>query len=462
VTWIKKHLYFLPVFLYLPAMFNYFSSDDWFHLRISQISTFSEFLNFFSFHHTSQSAAFYRPLPTQVFFFIFQNTFGLIVWPYYLFVLFCFGFSLYLVYKFALTFFKSEEKSILAAIIYGISVSNFTRVYFLSAFQEVSLVIFSILCLLSYKKSKFKSLILFILALMSKETAIVIPAIILLLNFKTILKSVKVFLPFVFTSLIYLYLRFFIFGVVEGDSYLWNFSPVKATNTLLWYTLWSFGAPELLVDYIGNGFKPIPRLFSDYPYWWQAIFTLLFGTLISFALLATNKIRKIDKTLLKSISIFLITLSPVLFLPHHKFTLELGLPLVGFSLAIAWLLPQKGSVLKTIFISFFVILNISMNYLTFTRHYSVNRSKISKSVVNFLNENYHQYPTESYFEFINDSGDYGEEWGQSKQIAQTLSNSDFFKVYYKDPSLKVYYEDNEEDRPDNQKPINLSSKQFIH
>ncbi|HSV94368.1 MAG TPA: hypothetical protein VLH94_00110 [Spirochaetia bacterium] len=462
MTWIKKQLIIFPILLYLPSLLNFFSSDDWFHLRISQISSFQEFLNFFSFQNTAQSATFYRPLSTQVFFYTLQNIFGLTPWPYYLFVLLSFGFSLYLVYKLALKIFKDENKSIVVSFIYGISVSNFSRIYFLSAFQEIFLVIFSLLCLLNYKKSKIRSTIFFILALLSKETAIVIPAILLIFNFKDIKKSVLKFLPIVVISAIYLYFRFMVFGIAQGDSYIWDFSPIRAANTLLWYSLWSFGAPELLVDYIGSGFRPIPRLFTDYPFWWQTIFTLLFGTLISFAILVAKKIRKMDGVLIKSIAIFLITLSPVIFLPQHKFTLELGLPLVGFSLAIVWVLPHKNSVLKIIFLSFYIILNISMNYLTFSRHYSVNRSKISKSIVSYMNTHYSQYPEGNYFEFINDTGDYGTEWGSSKQISQTLSGSDFFKVYYKNKNIKVYYQDIEEERPKSLKPIYLSTKQFIH
>ena len=462
MTWIKKHRYLLSVFLFLPSLFNFFSGDDWFHLRISQIGSLSEFLNFFSFGHTAQSAAFYRPLPTQVFFFILQKFFGLTAWPYYLFVLICFGFSLYLVFRFALSILKDTRSSTLVAFVYGVSVSNFTRLYFLSAFQEIALVIFSLLCLLSFKKSKLQSLLFFVLALLSKETAIILPALLVVLNYPKILKSLVSLLPFAVISLIYLYFRFKVFGLVEGDSYLWNFSPIKAANTLLWYILWSFGAPELLVDYIGSGFRPIPRLFTDYPYWWQTIFTLLGGTLISFLYLLIKKIKQINQIQIIAILLFSVPLLPVIFLPQHKFPLELGLPLVGFSLGIVSFLPKKFSTMSAVFIGFFLALNLSMNYLTYTRHYSVNRSQISKSVSVFLDANYRQYPEGYYFEFVNDLGNYGQEWGQSKQISQTLSGSDFFKVYYQNMNLKVYYQDMPEERPIGEKPIFLSSKQFVH
>lgn len=450
-----------PIVLFLPSLFNYFSGDDWFHLRISNIHNLEQFLNFFSFVHTAQSAAFYRPLPTQVFFFIFQKFFDLTAWPYYFFVLICFSYSLYLIYKFAFSQFKNPNKALLTTFIYGISVSNFTRVYFLSAFQEIALVIFSLLCLLSFQKSKFKSLIFFVLALLSKETATVLPLLLLIFNFKGIKKQITLLIPIAIVSIVYLLLRLGVFGMAVGDSYTWNFSPAGVANTLMWYVLWSFGAPELLIDYIGSGLRPIPRLFIDYPYWWQTIFALLLGTLFSICILLMKKIKKINTQLFKFIALFLVTLAPVLFLPQHKFALELGLPLVGFALATAWFLPIKNTVSKIIFLGFFIALNLSMNYLTYTRTYSVNRSKTARQIVTFFLSNYPKYPQDKYFEFINDTDDYGETWGSSKQISNITSGSELFRVLYKDNNINVYFQDYPGERPLVQKKIDVSTKQFF-
>ena len=461
MNWFKNIYILLPPLIYLPALLNFFSGDDWFHLRITQISSLGEFLNFFSFFHTTQSATFYRPLSTQTFFFVFQKLFSLTAWPYYLFVLICFGYSLYLVYCFALSRFKDKDKSLLTAFIYGISVSNFTRLYFLSAFQEIVLVIFSLLCLLSFEKSKLKSLIFFVLALLSKETAIVLPILLLIFNFKDIGKRITGCIPFIVLSLIYLLLRFNLFGIAQGDSYVWNFSLVKAGNTLIWYMLWSIGSPEFLVDYIGSGFRPISRFFTDFSLWWPAILGLLLGTSTTLAVLFIGKRKKLDFNFFKYLLLFLLPLAPVIFLPQHKFSLELGLPLVGFSLLVVNLLLERKTVLSIIFFSFYIALNLSMNYLTYSRHYAVSRGNISRSVYKYISKNYPILPQKQYFEFINDVGDYGKEWGQSKQISQALSSSDFFKVYYKNKDVKVYYQDMVEGRPINREPIILSSKQFL-
>lgn len=445
---------------YLSSLFIFFLSDDWFHLRVSQITNLQQFLNFFSFSKTAQSIAFYRPLPTQVFFFVFQKLFGLNPLPYHIFVLACFAFSLTLVYRLAKFIFKSDKSAWLTMIIYGFSVSNFTRLYFLSAFQEIALVIFSLLTIINYLEGKKnKSLIFFVLALLSKETAVVLPLILFFLDWAKEKINLKKIIPYALILIPYLYLRLFHFGGVVGDSYIWNLSPLKAVNTLMWYVLWSIGAPELLVDYVGSGLRPIPRFFTDYPVWWMVILGLLIPTILFLGYLFVKNYKKINKLFLSVIILFVLSLGPVLFLPQHKFSLELGLPLVWFSLAVAWLLPQKGKITLG-FLILYLALNFSMNYLTYTRHYSVGSAKISQRIFAYFSEHYQTEPKNSYFEFINDTGDYGAAWGSSKQISNAVGGSELFRVLYHDPSYSVYYQDFPGDRPNEKSKIMISTKAF--
>jgi len=197
--------------------------------------------------------------------------------PYYLFVLAVFGCSLYLIYLLAQKVLKNKTQAILALFFYSISVTNFTKIYFLSAFQEIAMAVFILLSILSYlKKPSTKntliSLLFFILALASKETAVVLPFILLVLDWSRGKTNIKRILPFVIILLPYLCFRFSYFGSVEGESYIWDFSPKRAANTLFWYTLWSFGAPELLVDYVSSGFRILPRFYTDFPFWFVCNF----------------------------------------------------------------------------------------------------------------------------------------------------------------------------------------------
>lgn len=449
----------LTTTIFSPSLLTFFSADDWFHLRVSQIGSFRDFLNFFSFVRTPQSIAFYRPLPTQVFFFVFQKLFGLNPIPYHIFVLICFGISLVLIYRLARELLNSNQKALLATAIYGLSVSNFTRLYFLSAFQEIALVLFSVACILAFSKQKYVfSYLFFVLALLSKETAVVLPLILIILDWSRKKINLKKLIPFALILLPYLYLRLFQFGSVAGETYIWNFSPIKAANTLMWYFLWSLGAPELLIDYIGSGLRPIPRFFTDFPLWWPVILIPLIVMLI-FLLKRSLRFARDDKVWVFAI-LFVVSLLPVLFLPTHKFALELGLPLVWMSLLVGYLLPQKGFLLVS-FVSIFILYNLSMNYLTYTTHYSVNRGKISERVYRYFKLDYLSPPADSYFEFVNDTADYGTSWGSSKQIANSIGGSELFRVLYQDPNYNVYYEDFPGDRPANEKKISLSTKMFL-
>jgi len=468
---IKKYWPFLIIFfsllLFSPAIFNFFSSDDWFHLRISQITSFKDFLSFFSFFPNQHSAAFYRPLSTQVFFFVFQKLFGLSPWPYYLFIFLVFGFSLWLVYRLAKIIFKNENQSLLALVFYAFSITHFTRLYFLSAFQEILMTVFVLLTILTYlKKPSLKTNLLtaffFIMALLSKETAVVLPLILILLDWFRGRFHLKRLIPLLLILLPYLYLRLFHFGQVSGDSYLWDFSLKKFLNTFFWYGLWSFSAPELLVDYVSSGFRILPRFFSDFPFWSKIVLSLIDFTLASFTILFISHFRKIKtKKVLLSLGIFILALLPVIFLPWHKFTLELTLPLVGFSFLLAEICLAKRSWLAVVFIALFMILNLSMNRLTYQTHYAVNRSQIARKVYQYFISNYPQYPQDRYFEFINDQKIENEIWGLSKQVAFAVGGDNFFQVLYYNHEIKVFYEDLLEERPKDKQAININSTIFL-
>jgi len=435
---INKVILPLILILFTPSLFNFFSADDWFHLRLGQIGDISEFLNFFSFSVTAQSASFYRPLSTQAFFFAFHSLFGLNAFFYYLFGLLLFVLILFQLKNLVSSLFP-KISPITTIVIYGFSVTNFTRLYFLSAYQELFLSLFALLALNAHLRSQGKkTLLFFILALLSKETAVVIPGLILLIDLYQGKLKLSRHLPLFLFTAIYLYLRLFHFGLAEGDTYIWDFSPKMALNTLMWYTLWSFGAPELLVDYIGGGLRPIPRFYTDYPFFSYFILFFLLVLLTSFAFLIFRSLKKNLRQYLFTGLFFVVPLLPVLFLPHHKFTLELGLPLVGFSLLFALVADSAKGKWGTLLLGLFLILNLSMNHLTYTRHYSVNRSRLSHRLYDYLTTQYPQYPSDPLY--FTDPENAGRFEDFAKQLSLATSRADMFKVIYNDPNLVVYFD----------------------
>ena len=444
--------------VFLPSTINFFSADDWFHLRLTQVGSVSEFLDFFSFSATAQSASFYRPLSTQVFFFVFHSLFGLNAFFYYLFGLLLLAFILLQLKNLVSSLFP-KISPITTLIIYGFSVTNFTRVYFLSAYQELLLVFFALLALNARLRSQTKRvLFFFILALLSKETAVVIPGLILLIDFYQGKLNLKKYLSIFLLTAVYLYLRLFHFGLAEGDTYIWDFSPKMALNTLMWYTLWSFGAPELLVDYIGGGLKPIPRFYTDYPFFSYFILFFMFVLLGLFAFMFFTSLKKNYRQYIFTGLLFFTPLLPVLFLPHHKFTLELGLPLVGFSLLFALVANSVKGRLGTLLIVLFMILNLSMNYLTYTRHYSVNRSRLSHRLYDYLTAHYPQYPSDPLY--FTDPENAGRFEDYAKQLSLATSRADMFKVVYNDPNLVVYF-DGVNQPPEEQSVTQVKAQDFF-
>lgn len=409
----------------------FFAADDWFHLEVSRVHSLGEFLNFFSFSRTPQTASFYRPLPTQVFFFVFQSLFGVNPIPYHVFIWVAFVILLYPLYEVAREIFKNEKVALAAVFIYAISATNFTRLYFMSAFQEILMTTFVLGALWSYLRSRTViSLVLFVFALMSKETALVLPGILFLADWWRKRPDLKKLLPFVFIALVYGYLRFVRLGGISGESYIWDFSVKRVGNSLMWYGLWSLGVPEFLVDYVGSGLRVLPRFFTNFSGWAYLILSL--GVLVSSSLtvLVVQRAKSCWRALVLGSGIFIGSLLPVIFLPWHKFTLELGLPMVGVALAAGALLKKK-TVIAYLFVLAYVLANVSTNVLYLSRHYSVNRAKLSYEVYQYFLKNYPVPPQKSYFEFVNDSSDYGPEWGSSKQIAQATSDSNMFKVLYR-------------------------------
>lgn len=448
------------------SLFNFFSTDDWFHLRLIQINNWQEFFNFFSFRETPQSAAFYRPIPTQLFFFIFYKLFGLKSGFYFGFGLILFGLIILNLIK-LLRDLKFDKKIIwIATFIYGFSASNFARINFVSAYQELFLGFFVLIALRFYIKKNWWFIAFFVLALMSKETAIIFGWLIILTDWKlkeNLFKKIKYYLPVILLSTLYLILRFGIFKTASGESYIWDWSIKKSLNTTMWYGLWSMGIPEFMVDYVGSGFKIVPKFFNDFGIWAKIFLGeigVLFLSIIGLKIGEIKLLIKNKKEIFWGILFFGISLLPVMFLPWHKFSHALTLPLIGVVIVLAEIYQfNKNKFLRFLFLISFLILNLSTIYCLNQRHYSVTRGRISQKVFEYFEQNYPIYPENKSFVFVNDTNPEAKQWGSSKQIAYALSISDFFKVFYKNKNIKVYYEDLDQNIPVD--AVKISSKMFL-
>lgn len=130
-------LIILAVVLYLPSFFVFFSNDDWYHLRISQIDSIGQFINFFSFTPNDQTTPLYRPLSTQVVFFVMQTFFGLEVFFYRLLMMVVFCSTLYLIYKLVYLLSNNKNIALISAFVYLFSSTHFSRLFYFSTIQDV-------------------------------------------------------------------------------------------------------------------------------------------------------------------------------------------------------------------------------------------------------------------------------------------------------------------------------------
>lgn len=440
--------------MYVPLLTQYFWSDDWYILSLAQISSFSEFLSYFSFRMTDLATPVYRPLSTQVFYCVFYNVFGLNPLPYHLFSFAVWAVGAGLLYHLLKTLFANDHSAILGLFVYVFSASHFTRLTYLATFQEILMFFFAIMALIYIQRCSRLSYVIaigaFVGALLSKETAVVIPVLMFLVEWyrhgKLRFGVMKKYVPVFMILGIYLFLRFYVRGLsVVGVSYAWDFSLFTALHTATWYGLWSLGLPEFVIDYVGSGVKIIPRFWIDFGVSARILaggFIALGVTLILLLLrwLLKNVGQQGKKrTIVLGLLWFFVALTPILFLPGHKFALGQSLAVVGLSFFMIAVLKSASKIVTVLFIVVFLSFNIFSVSLYYSHYVSIQRSTISRNVVEYLMET-HPEPPAGFF-FINDKDVVVEGWGLSRQIHQAMSDHYLTVLYGKGNEPEVKYED---------------------
>lgn len=97
---------------YYDAFSHYFYQDDFFHFYISKAQNFKDFLDFFSPLNKFNYQV-YRPLSTQLLFFIYQSFFGINHTLFQLMIFLIFSFNILLLFK----LFKRYTRRIFALLL---------------------------------------------------------------------------------------------------------------------------------------------------------------------------------------------------------------------------------------------------------------------------------------------------------------------------------------------------------
>lgn len=442
---------------------SYFSQDDFFHLRLIIDKNILDIPSFFV--NRLEGQTFYRPLSRETFNLIAYKTFGLNPLPFHLFNLSLIIFNTLLIFiliKKISTFFIM---SIITAILYGLSAIHSIELYYLASVQTLlatCFVLASVYFYLQFLKNRnteayLASVLLFLLALLSHESAIILPGLLLMIEIFmpgvkfSLKKTVKRLLLFSSLGLIYLISIATLFSLPKQEVYQPVFSINSIGNTLMWYSLWSLNFPEMLVDFMGSNFNLNPNFikwYGDYALICLLLFLFIILTSFLFIISFKKKIFK-NKILYLFFFCYLISLSPFLFFPRHKFVYYLSLPsfwilaILAFILSVAWqrsLLFKILSLLTILSFGMFSYQTIRLNQQT---HWAAKRAVAAKSVLELVHKTHPNVANGTIFYMLDDPNypEIAKEWGtSSKQAFYILSGSDALKLLYRDSSIETYYQ----------------------
>jgi hypothetical protein len=433
----------LLVFWFKSSFLTFFSQDDFFRFKMSQANTFSQVVGFFGFKN-SHLYGFYRPISINLYSYLGPKIFGLNPFYYHAFNFAIFCSTIWLIYRIATKLLGDRKKALYAAVFYGFSASHLTALSYLPNVEEVIVAFFYFLTIFLYLKGSKFSLLTFVLALLSRETAVTLPFVLVGLEFFQHKKWIRA-LPFFLLLVVYVFLRYFFHLFPDQSVYQTTFALSKILNNGVWFFTWALGFPESLVDFIGPGIKLNPSLFKispPLPYLiigLGLIFTFWFGLHTLLFFLKEKQRGKVVAFCLW----FGVTLLPFLPLSGHKFAYYLEIPLFGVACLMALVLTS--SKVKTfVGVGFYILLAfLTIRYYEQT-YWGINRPKLTQALFAELKAKYPVLPKGATLYFKNDPGYkfVSEDWGgTSTQARHALSECNGPQFLYNDFSLKCLFED---------------------
>ncbi len=354
-----------------------FSQDDWYFLYISQASNFKEVINFFN--PTTQSGfAFFRPLSTQFYYYLFVKLFTLSQATYYMhvFMLIIQLLTAYLAQSLLVAIKVKQTPAQLISILYVGASSLFLSMFYIAATQQLLATFFSIIAILSSLKNKnIYAGMFWALALLSKETAIVTPLILLVLQYfylakKRFVDLFKSVLPYILVGSVYLILRLVAPPTIQSEYHL-AFGR-NVLSTIRWYLLFGFGSPEELMRYATNqGAVDIVKFIRDFGYLGALNIFSTILILMWFLYQLIINFRESKTWIL--LTWFVIGLLPVLFLQNHRYPHYLDLSLLPLLLIlISGSKKAQYLITSILFLATFSAIQISIR-----SHWTTARSEIS-------------------------------------------------------------------------------------
>lgn len=436
------------IFFYWSSFNNFFFQDDFYNLSLSQKQNLLDAFNLFK--KPVVDFYFYRPFSTQLYWSFGRALFGLSPLGYHIVNFVFFLISILFVYILTNQILSDKKASLLASFFYAYSGSHFYRLFFLSQFQELSLAVFTFATLILFYKKSLWTPFLFALALMAKETAVMIVPFIFL---ATLLmkgpkrKHFRLFFYCLGILSFYFYARIFFFGFARGGVYEYDFGLRKVINNFFWYGLWSLGIPESFVNVKIFQLPTIinPQVFTKFESWGNPTLSFfgLFIVLIFFQV--KTLLKNFDRKVLLAIASFILFLLPVAFFPFHKFPYSLSVPLLGSSIFLASITSRLKIKSLVIICIAYLLLAFSANQFNLSNHWAVKKASTAEAVFDYFKKNYPIKLTQANIYFRNTTVPVclsiidGPRFSQ--EVSYGIGGADGLRLLYNDENLPVYFED---------------------
>jgi len=432
----------LLLFFYVRCFNDYFYFDDFVFLERSKIEHPSDVINFFSIelnkYGLKEKNHSYRPLSTNFYFGFLRYFFGLNSIYYHISNFIFLVLNSFLVFYLLNLLGIQRNSSAIVAFLYSICALNFESQLWLSVIQDLSVTFFLLLSIITYivwkeRKSNllyFLSVTFYFLAILSKEMAVTLPVLLLIHDYlfssKTRLGKTKPIIPYILITILYLVFRSIYFIYPAEGSYAIKIGSFVFTF-LAKYISWSINALLLFNNILSYIF----------------LIALFFFFIIKSGAKGRNYY-------LFGIMWFLVSLTPVLFLPNHIYKYYLIFPVIGFLLCLAKLMEDINRYIqynrgRIIIVITFVTLFYAISYSRFmeTAHRMGHRTESFKRIVQYIKDQYPDVPDYTNFFFVFPPG--------FPSYAFLKNDGSVIRVIYDNPTLKGY----EVTTEDNRNPNNL-------
>lgn len=443
--------------LFLPSLQYGFSQDDFIHLHASRAENVNDFLNFFNPFATFDDIFFYRPLATQVYFFLNHSLFGLNPVPFRVIALVLHVANALLIYEILKKLLRNITAqytlvSSLSALLYSVSAVHFLSIYYISAFQQISRTFFIFLAVVMYinyqQQSKkiflVASLVSFLCALLSKETSVILPLLLLPIEIircntdkvvEVLKRTLQKIVPYFLMLAAYVILRILGFqSIFSVGAYDTKFSIIEIAQNLKWYTLWSIGLPEVLATYPSLSFGSLAQFTKDFPFA-LPVLILAGALLLGIVAIVVTGVTVKPRIIVSFLAIAVIALLPVLPLYQHRYPQYLDLALLAIlPIVLLNLFTTKyiNKILSFAVVSIFIVLQLLSLELTRKTHWTTHRAEVADYYYNLLQTQYSTMPENSVVVFDGDEI-------QSREVSVALAKHYAVQVWYGDTVDRVIY-----------------------